>query len=227
MGNGYIVPPTGDYGVLYQIIEDLKVRIEELERPTGSQVAQALKKLQELVAGLITQVNGIFSGYVQANGNITSVSGAGTFPAGINSIGVYNLDVSGLAGARRTEWVHVSGALGYAPSTVEKKTDVDGYGATSKQFLACMPIVFHYIGQLDIRDNPSNPNYDPDYDVPLEVGHLAELLVANGLGEFVFRNEDGSPAGINMAEFAAVGFVIVGRDHEARLRALEATASAS
>lgn len=223
MAGGYPVADDGEYGKLVRLITEIQTQIRELGRPTGGQFADQLATLQGLVEGLVAQVNGTFSGYVSAGGNVTA-GGIGTFAAGINSVGAYNLDVSLLAGARRTGWWHVSGAAGYAPSTIATKTDVEGYGATASQFLACMPVVFHYIGQLDIRDNPLNPQYDPSYTVPLEVGHLAELLIVNNLGAFVFFDEDGSPAGINMAEFAAVGFVIVGRDHDARLRKLEAKA---
>ena len=234
MAGGYTVPPVGDFGELINRLKSIQIRLDELERPTGSQVFETLDKLNLLINDLAAQVAAIaasgatWAGPVSTTGAVTAGNvtsgGTGTFATGVNSVGAYNLDVSLLAGARRTGWWHVSGAAGYAPSTLATKTDVDGYGAKSAQFLACMPVVFHYIGQLDIRDNPLNPQYDPDYVVPLEVGHLAELLIANGLGAFVFTDEHGKPAGINMAEFAAVGFVIVGRDHEARLRLLEARA---
>lgn len=209
--------PVSDLDYQAARFRDVDRQLGELQMATGTQTAQALAKIRQLIEGIIAQTEVNVSGSVTAGGSV-SAGGSGTFPAGINSLGVFNLDVSTLPGTRRTEWVHQSGALGYAPSTVLKKANVDGYGGTAQQFLACMPIVWEYIAQLDIRDNPENPYYDSSYEVPTETGHLAELLIANGLSEFVFTDPDGTPAGINYAEFAAVGFVIVGRAHDQELR---------
>lgn len=205
-------------------------QIRTLQQPTGTslvglveQVQQTLAAIEANLASMVTAYlsSGFTTGSMTATGNV-NVGGTMTATTGITSPGAAALDVSTIPGSRQPSWQHIaSGRYGYAPSTVVKKINVDGYGGKASQFLACMPIVWEYLSQIDIRDNPENPYYDPEYVVPVEVGLLAELLIANGLPEFVFFH-DGEPAGIYMAEFAAVGFVIVGRDHEARLRQLEA-----
>jgi hypothetical protein len=228
MAGGYESPALGDLGEIKRVLRALQSEVKEIGRPTGSQTASALATLQALVDGLLTQVNGIFSGYVQAGTNITAggdvtATGTVTGTAGITSVGVYNLDVSLLPGGRRTNWTNDSGRIGYAPSSITKKTGIQNYSGSADAFLACQPVVFYYMGQVAIRDDPQNAYYDPNYVVPLEVGHIAQWLVEKGLSEFVFYDEDGvTPAGINYAEFAAVGFIVVGRAHEERLARLEA-----
>jgi hypothetical protein len=165
-------------------------------------------------AANITASSTVTGATVHATGTVVA-------DAGITSVGVYGLDVSTLPGTRRTNWTVVTGQIGYAPSSILTKNILGEVQITAAQFLACGPVVFEYLGQVDIRDNPENPNHDPNYVVPTELGHIAEWLEQNECGAFVFRHEDGSPAGINYAEFAAVGFVVVGRNHEARLQALE------
>jgi hypothetical protein len=213
--------PEGTLGTLRRIIEDMQRDIREIGRPSGTQTAGAVKKLQDLVDGLIAQTEVNVSGSVTAGGNV-SAGGTGTFNAGITSAGVFALDVSTLPGTRRTEWVNINGQLGYAPSTIVRKHIVEKYMGRAADFLACQPVVYEYLGQLAIRDDPENPYFDPTYQVPTEVAHIAEWLIENHLSEFVFFEEDNTtPAGINYAEFAAVGFVVVGRDHEERIARLE------
>ena len=141
--------------------------------------------------------------------------------AGITSAGAYALDVSTLPGGRAAAWIHNTGRFGQTVSSILKKMDLEETPFTAADFLACMPYVFHYIAQADIRNNQDNPYYDPDYVVPWDVGFMAEHLIANHLELFVFYKEDGSVGGIHYAEFGAIATIVIGRDHENRLRALE------
>lgn len=193
----------------------------------GGMIVNGATQLVGGVTGGLAVTGGLgVTGAITSTTTVTASSSiytAGTVQAdaGVTSVGVYGLDVSLLPGARRTNWTNVNGQIGYAPSSITKKNLVGDVTIGATDFLACAPVVFEYLGQLDIRDNPDNPHHDPDYLVPQEVGFIAETLDEHGLGAFVFRNEDGTPAGINYAEFAAVGFVTVGRDHEKRLAEVE------
>lgn len=215
MGNGYPSGPLGDEHELSNLLRDLQRRVKELESLDGSQNYDTVQTLKNLVDGLIDQTD------VNVTGNVTA-GGTGTFTAGVTSAGVFSLDVSLLPGTRRTNWTNANGQIGYAPSSILRKHIRENYRGRAADFLACQPVIYEYLGQLAIRDDSENPYYDPDYVVPLEVGHIAQWLVENNLPEFVFYEEDGvTPAGINYAEFAAVGFVVVGRDHEERIARLE------
>lgn len=218
------VMPRGADDILRRI-SNLEAQLSAVTALAGS--ASALATAIQTGLGNLATSGTTWAGPVASPSTVTAASsmytpGTATADAGLTSAGVYSLDVSTLPGSRRANWTNVNGQIGYAPSSITTKNLLGPVTITASQFLACGPVVFEYLGQIDIRDNPENPNYDPTYVVPHELGHIAELLVENGCGEFVFTHEDGTPAGINYAEFAAVGFVIVGRDHEARIAALEA-----
>lgn len=225
MAGTYDSPVTDDTALVQELVQ-MRKRLRELEAPTGTQTSQLLSQMQALIDGILAQTEVNVTGNVTAGGTVTggnvNSAGTGTFAAGVTSVGVFNLDVSTLPGTRRTNWVNANGQVGYAPSSITKKANVENYVGRAADFLACQPVVFEYMGQVAIRDNPENPYYDPTYAVPLEFGLIAEWLIEHNLSEFVFFDGDGiTPAGINYAEFAAVGFLIVGRDHERRIAKLE------
>jgi hypothetical protein len=197
-----------------QQISDILRRLAVLERPTGTSVGSLVSQVQTAIANIASAVTTALAGGFHS-------TGTAVIDGGITSAGVYALDVSTLPGTRRTNWTVSTGQIGYAPSSILTKNILGDVEISAAQFLACGPAAFEYLGQVDIRDNPENPNYDPEYVVPVELGHVAEWLEENGCGAFVFRHEDGSPAGIDYAGFGAVGFVVVGRDHEQRIRTLE------
>ena len=79
--------------------------------------------------------------------------------------------------------------------------------------------MFQYRAQLAIRDDPKNPEYDPAYIVPTEIGLIAEHLIEHNLGAFVFYELDGkTPRGINYDMFGAIAPLVVLSDHETRLK---------
>jgi len=221
-------------------------QIRTLQQPNGTSLVGLVQQVQEAVANIAANVgtavtaylsSGFTTGSMTATGNVDVAGNAGVGGdlevggalqvdgeanlGGLTSLGVYNTDVSALGGTRRTNWTHQSGVVGYAPSTVAKKTNIEPFPAPAAAFLECGARIFQYKAVIDIRDNPDNPNHDPTMEVPIEPGYLAEELIAAGLGMFVFTNDDGSPAGINYDYFAAVGFGVVGRDHEERIAQLE------
>lgn len=216
MSGGYVTYDQSEVGELRSQLREIRDRLSELEAPTGSQTADTLATLKMLVDDLVDTVNSLaasgvtWAGPVSTSGDVTA-SGTVTGTAGINSIGAYNLDVTTLPGLRRGAWWHQSGAAGYAPSTRTRKQHIRDAGFTAAQFMSIAPKVFEYRAQADIRDNPQNPLYDPQYVVPLEVGLIAEDLVDAGLGAFVFNDEFGQPAGIDYATFGAICALVLGQ----------------
>lgn len=224
-------------------LDEIKRRLRELETPTGTQKASLLNQVQTQLASIDQRVTDsvaansytraqidskvanpgdINPGNVNASGGVSS-PGTVRGDAGLTSVGAYNLNVTTLPGDRRTAWIHASGALGQTVSSRRFKTSIVRVPSTAAQFLQVMPALFEYIGQVDIRDNPENPNYDPAYVVPVEVGVIAEQLVEAGLSEYVFFEDDGTtPLGVNYAEFGVHAALVIGADHEDRIAALEA-----
>lgn len=210
MSGGYVVYDTSELGELRSQLRDIRDSLAELQAPTGTQTAEALQTLTDLVEGLLEQTNLAVTNNITAGGTITG-QGVVTGVAGINSVGAYNLDVTTLAGSRRGAWWHQSGAAGYAPSTRERKQNIRSADFRPEQFMVIAPKVFEYRAQADIRDNPENPQHDPNYVVPLEVGLIAEDLIEAGLGAFVFEDDEGRPAGIDYATFGAICSLVLGQ----------------
>lgn len=55
MSGGYTTPTEGDLGPLVRELQDARRRISELERPTGTQSAEAVRNLELTIAELQTQ----------------------------------------------------------------------------------------------------------------------------------------------------------------------------
>lgn len=224
--------------------------IERLQREIGGLGQSGLNdnksqnatidRLSRDVADLGTRVQEAFDALTVDMGQVTTgnldqsrvigtwtkgVDTAGTVKgdAGLTSLGVGSTDITALPGTRYTVWVNVtSGRIGQTASSITKKTNLEPIPYTASQFLSVMALVFEYIGQVDIRDNPENSNYNPDYVVPLEVGLVAEHLIAVGLSLYVQFSELGDPVNIDYATFGAHAALVIGQDHEARIAALEA-----
>lgn len=229
MAGGYSVAQTGEWGWLRGVLEKVTERLDELERPSGTQTAEALKTIRALVDDLAAEVAALAASGVTWAGPVStagSLSAGGSITAAgpVSLVDTYNFDVTSLPGQRRTMSVHVSGRVGQTVSTKTKKTNEVPFPVPAAAFLELGRYLFQMKAQIDIRDNPDNPYYDPNYEVPWEPGYFAEELQAAGLGMFVYTNEDGTAAGINYDLFAAVGFGVVGADHETRISFLEALA---
>lgn len=205
---------------LREVERRLNLRIDQRAGFDATQLNRTVATLQELVAGLVTQVNGIFSGYVQAGGDITG-GGTGSFAAGLTSTGAAALDLSTIPGSRQITYQHVaSGRYGFAPSRIESKIDVsDVLPFTAADVYQAIPYVWHYVNQVAIRDDPANEYFDPTYEVPLEIGLVANYLIENNLSAFVVFNEDGSPKTVDLALFGAVANLVAVRDLDRRLSA--------
>lgn len=225
MAGGYVPYDPSELGELRSGLREIQDRLAELEAPTGSQTAEALSQIRALVNNLAAEVAALAASGVTWAGPVTT-SGEGDFAAGLRSTGAAALDLSTISGSRQPAWQHIaSGRYGYAPSTLAEKRNVRPVPFTAAEVLAVAPRVFWYRGQLDIRDNPDNPAYNPEHQVPDEIGLIAEELIAAGLEIFVVVDDDGTPRGVHYELFGAVAALVVGADHEARIAALEAQGS--
>jgi len=196
MGNGYATPPVGDFGQLMAVLKDTQRRLAQLEAPDGSQVADALKTLTDIVNGLATLVNGVFSGYVSAGtyitaaGDITSTGGYLVSPAGPG------FDIT--TGRVAAWWRTSDGRLAFASSSREKKTNIVDADIDPTAVLAISIRAFNYKAEIAKRDDPKSPEYvGPKYHVALEVGGIAEELHDLGLWPVVIYKDHWKPIGIH------------------------------
>lgn len=207
MAGGYTVPPTGDYGLQIQQLQEIRNRVAELERPTGSQIAEAVQKLQELVDGLITQVNGIFSGYVQAGGNIVA-GGRVVGQTGISSLPVYSNILTTAFRAVYVTQTGSSGDFGYVPSSRQFKQDELPAPNQLEAALAIQVVTFRYKQAVEELGDAAQ----------VEWGVIAEDIHALGFHWLIDYDDEGKPFGVKKEQLI-FAFIPVIQDHEARLQA--------
>lgn len=188
MGNGYPVVQPDELADLKAKIQAAFTKIRELERPTGTQLSDAVATLQDLVAGLLNQTNVTATGTITAGGNITSTSGYLFTPAG------YAFDITY---TRRASWLGNDGRVGWASSSAEAKADIRDADIDPLAILKISARSFNYRAEIAKRDDPSNPEYDPSYHVALEFGAIAEELHALGLWQVVIYEDHQKPVGIH------------------------------
>lgn len=189
---GYPSGNASEFGEFKTLILSFKRRLDELERPTGSQTAQALKTLQDLVDGLLTQVNGVFSGYVTAGSYITA-QGIVTGVAGVNSVGVYNTLVSG--SPYKVQYVMNDGTMGYVPSSRRYKQDIKTAELDVRAVMRQLRVVtFRYIEAASLHGDAA----------AVEWGLIAEEVHALGLTWLVDYNESGEPDGLKHERWAVL-----------------------
>lgn len=188
MGNGYPSVQPDDLSRFREALKDVARRLRELERPTGTQLSQTVQTLQQLVDGLIDQTDVNVTGAVTAGGNITTSSGYLFTPAG------YSYDITY---TRHAAWIGNDGRVGWASSSAEAKTNITNAEIDPLAVLSVASRAFNYRAEIAKRDDPTNPDYDPNYHVALEFGAIAEELHALGLWQVVIYEDHSRPIGVH------------------------------
>lgn len=239
--SGSIRPvPEDPIEQLIQDIDKIRWDVEQLQMPTGTQIFEAKAKLEQALSEIGTYVDaylasGFTTGSMTASGSITvggnaNVTGTVTGTAGVSSVGAYNLNVVGLPGSGRVAaWIHSSGAFGQTVSSERFKTNIRPLPYTAEQFMSVMAVVFEYIAQRAIRDDPENPYYDPNYVVPIDGGVIAERLLEAGLDLYVQWADDEQtiPQSVDYALFATHAALVIGHAHERQIQDINARLDAA
>lgn len=205
-----------------EVTGDLVVPAGTLSSATNMTAGVDVVAGRDVTAGRhVTAVSNVTAGGTVSGAAVTA-SGVVTATGGITSTGVAGFNVTTLPGGRSAVWLHdASGVFGQTTSSIIYKMDLGELPFTADDFIRTSPFVYHYRAQVDIRDNPENAYYDPKYEVPWEVGYMAEHLVENNLGLFVLYDLDGVPKNILYDLFGAVASVVIGRAHAAEIADLQ------
>jgi hypothetical protein len=196
-------------------------RLRELEKPSGSQLTQAIQKVLDISANIDQTVSASINRHSYDRATIDAKCNAwnwGVLPpgrGGTNTTNAYNNVFS--SGSWRAAWVLSDGTMGTAQSSRKVKQDFVTPDITLEQMRAVDWTLYRYIDDVNLNGDSAN----------LHLGMIAEDLDDNGLGLFVEYNDDYEPCGINypMLGVWAIHEAHLAHDRidrlEERLKALE------
>jgi hypothetical protein len=196
-------------------------RLRELEKPSGSQLTQAIQKVLDISANIDQTVAASINRNSYDRATIDAKCNAwnwGVLPpgrGGTNTTNAYNNVFS--TGLWRAVWALSDGTMGTAQSSRKVKQDFMMPDITLEQMRSVDWTLYRFIDDV-------NQNGD---SAAIHIGMIAEELDDNGLGQFVEYNDDYEPVGINypMLGVWAIHEAHLAHDRidrlEERLKALE------
>lgn len=196
-------------------------RLRELEKPSGSQLTQAIQKVLDIGENIDNTVaapinrNSYDRATIDQKCNTWNWGVLSTDRGGTNTTNAYDNLFS--VGSWRAVWALSDGTLGTAQSSRKVKQDFMMPDITLEQMRAVDWTLYRYIDDVNQRGDSAN----------VHLGMIAEDLDDNGLGQFVEYNDDYEPVGINypMLGVWAIHEAHLAHDRidrlEERLKALE------
>lgn len=196
-------------------------RLRELEKPSGSQLTQAIQKVLDISANIDQTVTASINKNSYDRATIDQKCNAwnwGVLPpgrGGTNTTNAFNNLFS--TGSWRAVWALSNGTLGTAQSSRKVKQDFIMPEITLEQMRAVDWTLYRYIDDVNLNGDSAT----------VHLGMIAEELDDNGLGQFVEYNDDYEPVGINypMLGVWAIHEAHLAHDRidrlEERLKALE------
>lgn len=196
-------------------------RLRELEKPSGSQLTQAIQKVLDIGANIDQTVaasinkNSYDRATIDQKCNAWNWGVLSTDRGGTNTTNAYNNLFS--VGPYRAAWVLSNGTLGTSQSSRDVKQDFIMPDITLEQMRSVDWTLYRFIDDVNLNGDSAI----------IHLGMIAEELDDNGLGQFVEYNDDYEPVGINypMLGVWAIHEAHLAHDRidrlEERLKALE------
>lgn len=196
-------------------------RLRELEKPSGSQLTQAIQKVLDISANIDQTVaasinrNSYDRSTIDAKCNAWNWGVLSTGRGGTHTTNAYNNLFT--VGPWRAVWALSDGTMGTSQSSRKVKQDFMRPDITLEQMRSVDWTLYRFIDDV-------NRNGD---SAAIHIGMIAEELDDNGLGQFVEYNDDYEPVGINypMLGVWAIHEAHLAHDRidrlEERLKALE------
>lgn len=196
-------------------------RLRELEKPSGSQLTQAIQKVLDISANIDQTVaasinrNSYDRSTIDAKCNAWNWGVLSTDRGGTHTTNAYNNLFT--VGPWRAVWALSDGTMGTSQSSRKVKQDFMKPDITLEQMRSVDWTLYRFIDDV-------NRNGD---SAAIHIGMIAEELDDNGLGQFVEYNDDYEPVGINypMLGVWAIHEAHLAHDRidrlEERLKALE------
>lgn len=196
-------------------------RLRELEKPSGSQLTQAIQKVLDISANIDNTVaasinrNSYDRATIDAKCNAWNWGVLSTDRGGTHTTNAYNNLFT--VGPWRAVWALSDGTMGTSQSSRKVKQDFMKPDITLEQMRSVDWTLYRFIDDVNQRGDSAT----------IHVGMIAEELDDNGLGQFVEYNDDYEPVGINypMLGVWAIHEAHLAHDRidrlEERLKALE------
>lgn len=196
-------------------------RLRELEKPSGSQLTQAIQKVLDISENIDTTVAASINRNSYDRATIDQKCNAWNWGVlspdrgGTHTTNAYNNLFS--VGPYRAAWVLSDGTMGTSQSSRKVKQDFMMPDITLEQMRSVDWILYRFIDDVNLNGDSAI----------IHLGMIAEELDDNGLGMFVEYNDDYEPCGINypMLGVWAIHEAHLAHDRidelEARLKALE------
>lgn len=196
-------------------------RLRELEKPSGSQLTQAIQKVLDISENIDQTVVASINRNSYDRATIDQKCNAWNWgvlsPArgGTHTTNAYNNLFS--VGPYRAAWVLSDGTMGTSQSSRKVKQDFIKPDITLEQMRSVDWTLYRFIDDVNLNGDSAI----------IHLGMIAEELDDNGLGMFVEYNDDYEPCGIN---YPMLGVWAIHEAHlahgridelESRLKALE------
>lgn len=206
---------------LVSTLNDYGRRLRELEKPSGSQLTQAIQKVLDISANIDQTVaasinrNSYDRATIDQKCNTWNWGVLSTDRGGTHTTNAYNNLFT--VGPWRAVWALSDGTMGTSQSSRKVKQDFMEPEITLEQMRSVDWTLYRFIDDV-------NKNGD---SAAIHIGMIAEELDDNGLGQFVEYNDDYEPVGINypMLGVWAIHEAHLAHDRidrlEERLKALE------
>lgn len=166
-------------------------RLRELEKPSGSQLTQAIQRVLDISENIDQTVAASINRNSYDRATIDQKCNAwnwGVLPpgrGGTNTTNAFNNLFS--TGSWRAVWALSDGTMGTAQSSRKVKQDFIMPEITLEQMRAVDWTLYRYIDDVNLNGDSAT----------VHLGMIAEELDDNGLGQFVEYNDDYEPCGIN------------------------------
>lgn len=196
-------------------------RLRELEKPSGSQLTQAIQKVLDISANIDNTVaasinrNSYDRATIDQKCNTWNWGVLSTDRGGTHTTNAYNNLFT--VGSWRAVWALSDGTMGTSQSSRKVKQDFLKPDITLEQMRSVDWMLYRFIDDVNLNGDSAT----------IHVGMIAEDLDDNGLGQFVEYNDDYEPCGINypMLGVWAIHEAHLAHDRidqlEERLKALE------
>lgn len=196
-------------------------RLRELEKPSGSQLTQAIQKVLDISANIDNTVaasinrNSYDRATIDQKCNAWNWGVLSTDRGGTHTTNAYNNLFT--VGSWRAVWALSDGTMGTSQSSRKVKQDFMEPDITLEQMRSVDWRLYRFIDDVNLNGDSAT----------IHVGMVAEELDDNGLGQFVEYNDDYEPCGINypMLGVWAIHEAHLAHDRidelESRLKALE------